>query len=93
MVGRCADYALSEHPGAISVFIHADLDKRIDRISKNMNFPQHRQRTGSRKQISRGAVITTIIPARNGRRQQLSSLSGQRYPGHRRLCGNDPESD
>ena len=28
MVGRCADYALSEHPGAISVFIHADLDKR-----------------------------------------------------------------
>ena len=34
MVGRCADYALSEHPGAISVFIHADLDKRIDRISK-----------------------------------------------------------
>ena len=34
MVGRCADYALSEHPGAISVFIHADLDKRIDRISR-----------------------------------------------------------
>ena len=30
----CADYALSEHPGAISVFIHADLDKRIDRISR-----------------------------------------------------------
>ena len=36
MVGRCADYALSEHPGAISVFIHADLDKRIDRISRKI---------------------------------------------------------
>lgn len=34
MVGRCADYALSEHPGAISVFVHADLDKRIERISR-----------------------------------------------------------
>ena len=34
MVGRCADYALSEHPGTISVFIHADMDKRIDRISR-----------------------------------------------------------
>ena len=34
MVGRCADYALSEHPGTISIFVHADLDKRIDRISR-----------------------------------------------------------
>ena len=34
MVGRCADYALAEYPGALSVFIHADLDKRIHRLSK-----------------------------------------------------------
>ena len=34
MVGRCADYALADNPNAISVFIHADLDKRIDRISR-----------------------------------------------------------
>lgn len=34
MVGRCADYALSEYPGARSVFIHADMDKRIQRIAK-----------------------------------------------------------
>lgn len=34
MVGRCADYALSDNPNAISVYIHADLDKRIDRISR-----------------------------------------------------------
>lgn len=34
MVGRCADYALSEHPGTLSVFIHADKEKRIRRIAK-----------------------------------------------------------
>ena len=34
MVGRCADYALADNPCAISVFIHADMDKRIDRISR-----------------------------------------------------------
>ena len=34
MVGRCADYALSDYEGAFSVFIHADLDKRIRRIAK-----------------------------------------------------------
>ena len=34
MVGRCADYALADNPSAISVFIHADMDKRIDRISR-----------------------------------------------------------
>ena len=37
MVGRCADYALAEYPGAISIFIHADLDKRIHRLSKIYN--------------------------------------------------------
>lgn len=34
IVGRCADYALAEYPGAVSVFIHADMDKRIRRIAK-----------------------------------------------------------
>ena len=33
MVGRCADYALSENPDCFSVFVHADLDARIQRIS------------------------------------------------------------
>lgn len=34
MVGRCADYALAEHPGTLSVFIHAGMDKRIERITR-----------------------------------------------------------
>ena len=32
MVGRCADYALAENKNCFSVFIHADMDSRIDRI-------------------------------------------------------------
>lgn len=32
IVGRCADYALSEHPNCINVFIHADMEFRINHI-------------------------------------------------------------
>jgi len=34
IVGRCADYALEDNPFAISVWIKASLDKRIERIKK-----------------------------------------------------------
>lgn len=34
IVGRCADYALADHPGLLSVFIHADKNARIDRIMR-----------------------------------------------------------
>lgn len=30
-IGRCADYVLSDHPNCVNVFIHTDLDRRIDR--------------------------------------------------------------
>ena len=32
MVGRCADYALADYSNCFSVFIHADLDWRIQHI-------------------------------------------------------------
>lgn len=32
IVGRCADYALAEHPNCHSVFIHADLEFRIKHL-------------------------------------------------------------
>ena len=35
IVGRCADYALANHPNCLSVFIHADLDFRINHIMEN----------------------------------------------------------
>lgn len=34
LVGRCADYALESYKNVVSVFIHADLDARIRRISR-----------------------------------------------------------
>ncbi|MCI9539527.1 MAG: cytidylate kinase-like family protein [Lachnospiraceae bacterium] len=37
IVGRCADYALEEYPGMISVFIHAKLEDRIRRIKRLYN--------------------------------------------------------
>ncbi len=33
IVGRCADYALADNKDCFSVFIHADMDWRINRIS------------------------------------------------------------
>ncbi len=34
MIGRCADYALADFDNCLSVFFHADLEKRIRRIAK-----------------------------------------------------------
>lgn len=37
IVGRCADYALAEHPGLLSVFVHGDKHARIARIMEVRN--------------------------------------------------------
>ena len=34
IVGRCADYILRDRPGLVRIFITADLDARIARVSK-----------------------------------------------------------
>ena len=44
IVGRCADYALSDNPDCINVFIHADLDVRIKNVSRNMNITENKAR-------------------------------------------------
>lgn len=33
IVGRCADYALASYPDCLNIFVHADMDDRIKRIS------------------------------------------------------------
>ena len=43
-VGRCADYALSDNPDCINIFIHADLDVRIKNVSKNLNITENKAR-------------------------------------------------
>lgn len=37
IVGRCADYALMKHPHRVSVFVYADIKKRVDRVAKYEN--------------------------------------------------------
>ena len=44
IVGRCADYALSDNPVCINVFIHADLDVRIKNVSRNLNITENKAR-------------------------------------------------
>ncbi|MDO5411303.1 MAG: cytidylate kinase-like family protein [Lachnospiraceae bacterium] len=36
IVGRCAETILKEYEGLISIFVHGDIDKRIERISRTM---------------------------------------------------------
>ena len=44
IVGRCADYALSENPNCINTFIHADMDYRIKQIMAKENLPENKAR-------------------------------------------------
>lgn len=40
IIGRCADYALEDFPNAISIFIHADIEKRVPRIMRLYNLKE-----------------------------------------------------
>lgn len=42
IVGRCADYALASYPDVINIFVHAEMDDRIKRISKRENITEHK---------------------------------------------------
>jgi len=40
IIGRCSNYILREHPNHVSVFLHADIDFRIERIQKLFNISE-----------------------------------------------------
>ena len=44
IVGRCADYALSDNPDCINIFIHEDLEVRIKNVSRNLNITENKAR-------------------------------------------------
>ena len=50
IVGRCADYALSDNPDCINIFIHADMDKRVKIISQRANITENKARDLIQKQ-------------------------------------------
>ncbi len=34
IVGRCADYVLSDHPDTVRIYIFSDFDRRVERVAK-----------------------------------------------------------
>ena len=42
IVGRCADYALADEENCLNIFIRADLDDRIKRVSKRMDISENK---------------------------------------------------
>ena len=42
IVGRCADYALANHPDCINIFIHSDFEDRVKLISKRMDLTENK---------------------------------------------------
>ena len=40
ILGRCADYALKDYPNKVSVFTHADLEYRVERIMRLLDMPR-----------------------------------------------------
>ena len=55
IVGRCADYILKDKDNVLNVFIHADMDFRIDRIINNYGETNEKPDT-SRSRVQRFAV-------------------------------------
>ncbi len=50
IVGRCADYALADHPDCINTFIKADMNSRIKMISKRANITENKAKDMIQKQ-------------------------------------------
>lgn len=40
IVGRCADYVLTEHPRCVRVFVYADFEARVKRICQEYSLPE-----------------------------------------------------
>ena len=53
IVGHCADYALESNPDCLNIFIHADMDDRIKRISKRENVTESKAKDMIQKKDKR----------------------------------------
>ena len=45
MIGRCADYALADNPNHLSLFIHAPMDMRIQRVARRQSITPEKAKT------------------------------------------------
>lgn len=77
MIGRCADYALADFDNCISIFVHADMDKRIKRIASKYALTEAKARDQILKLIKSVPATTTTIRIKVGRRFQLQYVHRQ----------------
>lgn len=66
IVGRCADYVLSEHPQCIRVFIYADFDARVKTVC-------------ARNSISEGAARDLIVKNDKRRANYYNYYTGHKW--------------
>lgn len=68
MIGRCADYALADHPDRLSLFIHAPLEVRIARVAE-------------RHQLTEEKAKALIVKTDKRRASYYEYYSGKRWGG------------
>ena len=79
MVGRCADYALADWNDCFSIFVHADLDWRINRIaSKHGKTPKEAKDMITKTDKSRASYYNYYTNKKWGAARSLIFLHRQR---------------
>ena len=67
IIGRCADYALREHPDCVNVFIHADLNARAERLARLYSLtPEKAEQTAIKRDKQRAAYYNFYSDKRWG---------------------------
>lgn len=55
MIGRCADYALSENENLLSLFLYAPMDARVERVARRQNLSPEKAKSLIQKTDKRRA--------------------------------------
>ena len=77
-IGRCADYALEDNPNCLSVFVHADLKKRIRRVAAINSISDAKAKDIIQKMDkSRASYYNYYTCKKMGRYGKLSCMPGQ----------------
>lgn len=67
IIGRCAGYLTREQDNAFSVFIHADMDKRIAAVMARDHINSHLKAKRKIEEIDENAVLSARnSPVKNG---------------------------
>ncbi len=70
IVGRTADYIARENPNLVSIFLHADIEDRVDKVTQR-----------EQCNLSRQAVRERILRSDAGRREYYDNYTGRNW-GH-----------